>query len=264
VSSVGTLFLMITAKPLAGKVAVVTGGARGIGRAIAIELARAGAHVSICDKIGEDGAAGTIAGIEETGQQSLFFNLDIADRAAVERMMSDTERRWGRIDILVNNAGRNIRKPLIDLEPTDVEAVWSVLLWGAFHATQLAARSMVARGEGGNIVNISSVHASKPFPNSTAYNGAKAAVNHMSRTWAAELARYRIRVNVIEPGWINTPGERDHYTEDEIRERGAALPFGRLGSPEEIARAVKFLVSDEASYVTGACLRVDGGIILPV
>jgi glucose 1-dehydrogenase len=254
---------MNTTKPLAGRTAIVTGGARGIGRGIAIELARSGANVSICDRLGPEAAADTITGIEATGQQAMFFNLDVADRAAVERMISETEQRWGRIDILVNNAGLNIRKPLIDLEPADVEAVWSVLLWGAFHATQLAARHMVARGEGGNIVTISSVHASKPFPNSTAYNGAKAAVNHMTRTWAAELARYRIRVNVIEPGWINTPGERNHYTEDEIRERGAALPLGRLGDPEEIARAVRFLVSDDASYVTGACLRVDGGIILP-
>ena len=254
---------MITEKPLAGKVAVVTGGARGIGRATAIELARSGANVSICDKSGDQGAAGTIAEIEGNGQQALFFNLDVADRTAVERMISGTEERLGRVDILVNNAGRNVRKPLIDLEPADVEAVWSVLLWGAFHVTQLAARSMVARGKGGNIVTISSVHASKPFPNNTAYNGAKAAVNHMSSTWAAELARYRIRVNVIEPGWIDTPGERDHYTEEEIKERGAALPFGRLGSPEEIARAVRFLVSDEGSYITGSCLRVDGGIILP-
>lgn len=250
-------------KPLAGRVAIVTGGARGIGRASAIELARSGAHVAICDRSGAENAREAITGIESTGQQALFFNLDVSDRAAVERMISDTEQRWGRIDILVNNAGFNIRKPLIDLEPADVEAVWGVLLWGAFHATQLAARRMVARGEGGSIVSISSVHASKPFPNNTAYNGAKAAVNHMSRTWAAELARYRIRVNVIEPGWINTPGERNHYTEEEIRKQGAALPFGRLGDPEEIARAVRFLASDEASYITGSCLRVDGGIILP-
>lgn len=254
---------MNTAKPLAGKTAIVTGAARGIGRAIAIELARSGANVSICDRSGPESAANTIAAIEETGQQGQFFNLDVADRSAVDHMVFETERLWGSVDILVNNAGLNIRKPLIELEPADVEAVWSVLLWGAFHATQLAARKMVARGKGGNIVTISSVHGSKPFPNSTAYNGAKAAVNHMTRTWAAELAQYRIRVNAIEPGWINTPGERNHYSEDEIRERGKTLPLGRLGDPEEIARAVRFLVSDDASYITGACLRVDGGIILP-
>jgi glucose 1-dehydrogenase len=254
---------MNTAKPLAGQVAIVTGGARGIGGAIAKELARSGAHVSVCDKSGHQAATDTIKAIEETGQQALYFSLDVADRAAVERMTAETEQRFGRIDILVNNAGLNIRKPLIELEPADVEAVWSVLLWGAFHATQFAARRMVARAGGGNIVSISSVHASKAFPNNTAYNGAKAAVNHMTRTWAAELAQYRIRVNVIEPGWINTPGERNHYSEEEIQKRGAALPFGRLGDPDEIARAVRFLVSDDASYITGACLRVDGGIILP-
>jgi len=110
---------------------------------------------------------------------------------------------------------------------------------------------------------ISSVHASRAFPNSTAYNGAKAAINQMARTWAAELASHRIRVNSIEPGWTDTPGERRYYSEDEIREKGKKLPLGRLGRPEEIAGAVSYLVSDLGAYVTGSVLRIDGGILLP-
>lgn len=255
---------MSVANVFAGKVAIVTGGGRGIGEACALELARAGADVAICDLAKPSKAEPVVSQIEKLGRRSLFFSLDVADRNAVQQMVDEVERKLSRIDILVNNAGRNIRKPLIDLEPADVDAVWSVLLWGVFHTTQLVVRRMVARGEGGAVVMVSSLHASKPFPNNTAYNGAKAAINHMARTWAAELAQYRIRVNTIEPGWIDTPGERNFYTEDQIRELGARLPFGRLGSPEEIAAAVRFLASEEASYITGSCLRVDGGIMLPV
>jgi len=152
--------------------------------------------------------------------------------------------------------------PLVDLDVADVQKVWDVALWGVFHCSQLAARQMLKQGSG-SIVVISSVHAEKPFPNNTAYNGAKAAVNHMALTWAAELAKDNIRVNVIEPGWTDTPGERNYYTEEQILEEGRKLPLGRLGKPEEIAKAVRFLVSDEGAYITGSCLRVDGGILLP-
>jgi glucose 1-dehydrogenase len=248
---------------LAGKVAIVTGGARGIGGSTAVELARHGADVSICDVSPRAGAEGVIRQIGELGRKSLFFQANVGDRAAVERMIAETAERLGRLDILVNNAAKSIRKPFLELETQDVEQVWRVILWGTFHCSQFAARRMVSQGEGGSIVMISSVHAYRPFPNSTAYNGAKAAVNHMAATWAAELAQHRVRVNTIEPGWIDTPGEREYFTEEQIREEGRKLPLGRLGTPEEIARAVRFLASDDASYITGTCLRVDGGFVLP-
>ncbi|MGH9663292.1 MAG: SDR family NAD(P)-dependent oxidoreductase, partial [Bryobacteraceae bacterium] len=165
-------------------------------------------------------------------------------------------------DIMVNNAARNVRKPLLELDTADVEKVLRTIVMGAFHCSQLAARRMVAQGEGGNIVTISSVHACLAFRDNGPYNGAKAAVNQMASTWAGELAPHRIRVNVIEPGWIDTPGEREFYTERELREAGESLPFRRLGKPGEIANAVRFLVSEEASYITGTVLRVDGGIVL--
>jgi glucose 1-dehydrogenase len=168
----------------------------------------------------------------------------------------------GRLDILVNNSGITIRKPLLELTVAEVEKVWSVILWGVFHCTQLAVRQMVAEGHGGNVVMISSVHASRPFSGSSAYDGAKAAINHMASTWAIEVAQYKIRVNVIEPGWIDTPGERKIYSKNQIRRQGKKLLLGRLGKPEEIAKAVSFLVSDQASYITGTMLRVDGGFVL--
>ncbi len=247
---------------LEGQVAVITGGARGIGAAIALELARNGADISFCDIGPREQASETVYRIEEIGRKALFFPANAGDRQAVEQMFEETVARLGRIDILVNNAAKSVRKPLVDLEVSDVEQVWNVILWGTFHCSQLAARRMVAQGNGGNIVMISSVHAHRPFPNSTAYNGAKAAVNHMAATWAAELAPHKIRVNVIEPGWIDTPGERAFCSEEQIREEGRKLPLGRLGQPEEIARAVRFLVSDDGSYITGTVLRVDGGITL--
>jgi glucose 1-dehydrogenase len=122
---------------------------------------------------------------------------------------------------------------------------------------------MIRQGGGGSIVMISSVHAFRPYANSSAYNGAKAAVNQMAFTWAIEVAPQGIRVNVIEPGWIDTPGERSSASEAAIEEAAGKLLMGRLGRAEEIAKAVVFLASDDASYITGACLRVDGGFVLP-
>ena len=247
---------------LANKVAVVTGGARGIGAATAVELARCGADVAICDMRPETEAEDVLRQIRDFGSRALFCQGDVADRAAMERTIEDTVNRLGRVHIMVNNAAQNIRKPLLELDTADVKRVFNTIVFGAFHCSQLAARRMVEQGEGGNIVTISSVHAFRPFPNCGPYNGAKAAVNQMAATWANELARYGIRVNVIEPGWIDTPGEHDFYSEEELREAAQALPFRRLGKPSEIAAAVRFLVSGDGSYITGAVLRVDGGIVL--
>jgi glucose 1-dehydrogenase len=248
---------------LSGKVALVTGAGRGIGREIAIELARQGADVAICDLHRREGAGSTGTAVEQEGRRALFFEADVADRAAMSKVVEETAARLGRLDILVNNAAYSVRKPMLELEAADVERVWAVIQWGAFHCSQLAARQMVKQGKGGSIVMISSVHAYRPFPLSTAYNGAKAAVNHMAYTWAVELAPHRIRVNVVEPGWIDTPGEREFFGEHYVREEGRKLVLGRIGEPEDIAKAVLYLVSEDASYVTGTCLRVDGGYILP-
>ncbi|HWB95973.1 MAG TPA: SDR family oxidoreductase [Bryobacteraceae bacterium] len=248
---------------LDGKAAIVTGGASGIGRATALELAAYGADVAVLDLAAPAQSATLLEEIEKLGRRAIYFHGDVGDRATISELIEQTVTGLGRVDILVNNAGINIRKPLLELEVEDVEKVWHVILWGTFHCSQLAARQMVKQGEGGSIVNISSVHAYRPFAASTAYNGAKAAINHMAATWAAELAQHRIRVNSIEPGWIDTPGERRTFASELLEKEGKKLPLGRLGQPEEIARAVRFLASDDASYITGTILRVDGGFILP-
>ena len=247
---------------LDGRVAVITGGARGIGQAIAAELARCGADVIFCDVCDAERASETLGLIRGHGRQARFIRADVGDRGQVEDLFRQILAEFGRIDILVNNAAVNIRKPLIELRVEDVQQVWSVALWGLFHCSQLAARQMVKQ-KSGSIVVITSVHAVRPFPNNTAYNGAKAGATHMAQTWAAELVSHGIRVNVVEPGWTDTPGERTLYTEEQIQREGSQLPMGRLASAAEIARAVRFLVSEEAAYITGSCIRVDGGLLLP-
>ena len=239
--------------------ALVTGAARGIGQAIATELARRGADIAIADIASADQ---TISALNSLNVRVLYQQTDVSHRPSLERLFHRIQNEFGGLDILVNNAVKSIRKPLTDLSVEDVEATWSVALWGVFHATQLAARMMIAQKQPGNIVTISSVLAHVPYVNSSPYNGAKAAVNQMTRTWALELAPYRIRVNAIEPGWIDTPGERAFATEDQLREEASKLPLGRLGRAEEIAKAAAFLVSEDASYITGSILTVDGGISL--
>ncbi len=248
---------------LQDKVALVTGASRGIGRAIAIELAAQGADVAINYARHADEAEQVAGRIRELGRRAILCQADVGNRAEDERMMEDVLQAFGQLDILVSNAAFSIRKPFLDLEPEDVEKTWSVSLWGVFHTCQLAARQMVKQGAGGNIVVISSVHAGRPYLRSTSYNAAKAAVNQMAFTWAAELIQYGIRVNVVEPGWTDTPGERNFSTEEELREGGKLVPIGRLARPEEIAKGVAFLVSDQdASYIVGSSLRIDGGFVL--
>lgn len=248
---------------LKDKVAIVTGASRGIGRATAIELARNGADVTVNYAAHGEEAVEVARQIERLGRRALVFQGDVADRASSERMVEETVRAFGHLDVMVNNAAYSVRKPLVELDVADVERTWAVSLWGVFHCSQLAARQMVKQGSGGSIVVVSSVHASRPFPNDTAYSAAKAAVNQMARTWAVELVQYGIRVNVLEPGWTDTPGERRFYSEEQLREGGKDVPLGRLARPEEMAKAVLFLVSEEdSSYMTGACLRVDGGFTL--
>lgn len=248
---------------LKNKVAIVTGSSRGIGRATAIELARNGADVAVNALNHPDEGEEVVKEIEQLGRKAFLFQGSVADRSQNETMIQETLERLGRLDIMVANAAFSVRKPFLELEVGDVEKTWGVSLWGVFHCCQLAARQMVKQG-GGNIAIVSSVHAARPYPLSTAYNGAKAAINHMAATWASELAQYKIRVNILEPGWIDTPGERAYSSDDQIREHGEKLLMGRLGTSEEMAKAILFMVSEEdSSYMTGSCLRVDGGFVLP-
>ncbi len=247
---------------LAGRVALVTGASRGIGRGCALALAEDGADVVVNYLSHPDEAEAVVREITALGRQSLAYQADVADRSQVAAMVDAVADRFGRLDILVANAYRSIREPFLEVTPEGLEQTLAVTLLGTFYCCQYAARKMAARGEGGKIVVIGSVHAEHPFAGSTAYNMAKFAVDGMVQTAALELAPRHINVNVIHPGWIDTPGERRYYSEEELREEGKRIPWGRLGTPLEIGRVAAFLASDDAEYVTGAVLRADGAHIL--
>ncbi len=247
---------------LSGKAALITGGARGIGRGCADELARAGAAVVINDRPGSaelEQAATMLRGLTNSVHT---VEADVFTRDGCERCVAETVQSLGRIDVLVCNPAFSRRAPFLEYDPDLFRQVLRGTLEGAFHLSQLAAREMVRQGNGGRIVFISSVQAEMPLAGSVAYNAAKAGLNHMARTIAAELAEHRINVNVIEPGWIDTPGERATFSEQQIHEEGAKLPWGRLGTPSDIGRAAAFLCSDAADYITGSVLVVDGGFRL--
>jgi glucose 1-dehydrogenase len=241
------------------KVALITGASRGIGRGIALRLASEGADVVINYRSHRDEAQELADQIAELGRRALLCQADVADRAAIVRIFERTIEQFGRIDIAVANAAMSVREPVIEAQWQHVLRTIEVSQFGVFHTCQIAAQHMVRQGGGGKIIVISSVHEEIAVPNSAAYNMAKAAINHLCRTMAAELAAQHINVNVINPGWIDTPGERVFASEQELQAGGRRIPWGRLGTPADIAGAVAFLASDDADYVTGAMLRVDGG-----
>jgi glucose 1-dehydrogenase len=246
---------------LAEKTALVTGASRGIGRAIAVEYARQGANVVINYLHGTEEAESLANEVRGLGRQAVAHCADVGNREQVATLFEAATTAFPRLDIVVANAAFSIRKPLLELTVDDVEKTWAVSLWGVFHTCQEAARHMAANG-GGNIIVVSSVHSFRPYPCASAYNGAKAAVNQMAATWAVELADKGIRVNVLEPGWTDTPGERAFHTEEELAAAGAELLLGRLAAAEEMARAAVFLASNDSSYAVGSVLRVDGGYSL--
>ena len=245
---------------LKGKVALISGSSRGIGRGCALEMARAGADIALNYRTHPDEAEAVAAEIRAMGRQALVVGADVADRSAVENLVDTTIEEFGHLDIAVCNAAYSKREPFLEMSIEGMQRTLDVTLWGVFHLAQASARKMVEQGRGGCLLFISSVHAFIPVPTSLAYNAAKAGLNHMGATIANELTPHHIRVNTIEPGWIDTPGERNYATEEEIREGGQKLPWGRMGSIEDIGRAATFLCSDAADYITGAVLRVDGGL----
>jgi glucose 1-dehydrogenase len=246
---------------LDGRVAIVTGASRGIGKGCALALAEDGADVVVNYRSHPEDAAETVRAIQALGRRAAAYEADVSDRAQVDALIDFTLARFGRLDALVANAYRSIREPFLDVTPDGLRQTLDVTLVGTFHACQAGARVMVRQGQGGAIVIVASIHAEHAFAGSTSYNMAKFGVTGLGLTMANELAQHRIRVNVLNPGWIDTPGERQYYSEDELREEGKKLPIGRLGQPREMGRVVAFLVSDDASFVTGAILRADGGQI---
>ncbi len=248
---------------LKGKRAVVSGAAQGIGRGIAIELARAGAEVVINYRQDSSKADEVADSCRLAGGKAHTVQADLAIQSQAERLVEQAHDLLGGIDIVVSNAAYSDRHLMLESDLDEFRKTIDVSMWGAFYLVRSSAQKMVDAGAGGNIVVISSPHANMAIPGSMAYNMAKAANDQMARTAACELAQHRIRVNIIHPGWTDTPGERKFFTEETLAREATKLPWGRLGKPEEIGRGVVFLCHPKNDYVTGSTVTIDGGIQLP-
>jgi len=248
---------------MSGKVAVVTGGSGGIGRATALMLAQEGADVAINYLTLPDSAESLAGEIRTLGRRALLCPVDVADQSAVETMFERVVAELGRLDVLVVSHVYSDREYFHKADMTGFRRTIDVSMWGAFYALRAAANQMIRQGQGGAAVIVSSPHARVAIPSSMAYNMAKAAQDQMARTAAVELLAHRIRVNIVHPGWTDTPGERKFFTEEVLARSAQALPWGRLARPEEIARGVLFLVDPASDYVTGSTLSIDGGSQLP-
>ena len=244
-------------------VALVTGASRGIGSATAIALAAAGADVAINYYSHREEAESVAEAVQEAGRRALLLQADAGDRLAVDRMVEEAVAHFGRLDIAVTNAVYADRDPFHEADLDGFARTVQVTMWGAFYTLRAATRQMISQGQGGSIVVISSPHAFIPVPRAMAYNMSKAAIDQMARTAAIELVDHRIRVNIVHPGWIDTPGERKFATEEQIQRGGEKLPWNRLGRPDEIARGVVFLCDPASDYITGTALGIDGGATLP-
>lgn len=248
---------------LQGRIALVTGASSGIGRATALTLARAGADVAINYLTLPEAAAELAEEIRALGRRALLCPVDVADQVAVEGMVERITAELGRLDIFVSNAFYSDEELFHQADMTGFRRTIDVTMWGAFYGLRASVQQMLRQGQGGAAVVVSSPHAKIAFPRCMAYNMAKAALDQMARTAAVELLVHRIRVNLIHPGWTDTPGERKFFTEEELRKAAAALPWGRLARPDEIARGILFLVDPASDYITGMTLPIDGGIQLP-
>lgn len=248
---------------LKGRVALVTGASLGIGRATAVALGRAGAQVAVNYRSHADEAEQVVQAIRDAGSQAIAIQADVAQQHAVEEMVAETVRRFGKLDIAVSNAAFSDRETFYEANMDGFRRTIDVTMWGAFYLMRAAVQQMIEQGEGGAVVLVSSPHAFIPAPRSMAYNMSKAAMDHMARTAAIEVAEHRIRINVFQPGWTDTPGERKFASEDTLRTAGAKIPLGRLGTSEEMAEGILFLCDPRHEYMTGATLLIDGGISLP-
>ena len=245
---------------LGGKVALVTGASRGIGRAIALLLAQEGAAVALNYAGNVKAAEEVKQEIENAGGKAILVQADVADAEAVEAMISQVTEAFGSIDILVNNAGITRDGLLMRMKEADWDAVINTNLKGIFHCTKLVSKLMMKK-RSGRIVNMASVVGVTGNAGQANYAAAKAGVIGFSKSIAKELASRGITVNMVAPGYIET--DMTAVLPDKVREAMTAnVPLGRGGKPEDVANAVLFLVSDEASYITGQVLHVDGGMVM--
>jgi NAD(P)-dependent dehydrogenase (short-subunit alcohol dehydrogenase family) len=252
---------------LTGRVALVTGGGAngGNGHAAAVALARYGADLFVCD-VDEEGSSQTAREVEALGRRCVWCRADVGEPADIDAMFALLDREYGKIDILVNNVAAGHRSRPEELSLDDWRRVMRVILDGTFLCSQQAGRRMIARGKGGSIVNISSIAGSSALGRGNfVYSAAKGGINQFTRELAVEWSIHQIRVNVIQPAQIMTPAVKRMFEDPRLDPANLkqrllrGIPLGRLGEPEDVAKAVVFLASDAAEWITGIMLPVDGG-----
>ncbi len=245
-------------KRLEGKRGLVTGGTRGLGLALAVELAREGARVSITYSRSDDDAALARARIAEAGAEPLVFKGSVADSAHVQRTVDEVVKTWGGIDVLVNNAGLNQILPVALIDEADWDAVMNVNAKGAFLFSRAALRSMI-KAKSGHILNVGSFASERVVESPVHYAASKSALRGLTEALAREVGRYGIKVNLLAPGLLDSGLSRS-LPRHRIAEYLSQCSLGRLGTVEEVARMAVFLVSDGNSFMTGAKIALDGGL----
>jgi 3-oxoacyl-[acyl-carrier protein] reductase len=243
---------------LSGKIALVTGASRGIGRAIARRLSLDGAAVAVNYISNANSAAETAAEIKAGGGDAIALQADVSKLEDIHRLFDQTIEHFGRIDILINNAGIRISKNVADIDEAEYDRLFAINVKGTFFACQLAARQLSA---GGRIVNISSAVTRMMLPGYSIYAASKGAVDQITRVLAKELGGRHITVNAVAPGPVDTELFRDGKSGEQIQQMAQMAALGRIGEDEDIADAVAFLVSDDARWITGQTIHVNGGFI---
>ena len=247
---------------LKNRVAIVTGGNSGIGKAIALELAKQGANIVIdyvCDPEATEELERQIVAL---GDQAIGVEADVSKIGDLQKLVDATVAQFGRVDVMVNNAGIETRTSVLETSEAQYDKVLAINLKSAFFGTQLAARQMIKQGNGGRIINITSVHEDWPMPGNTAYCLSKGGMRMLTRTAGVELAAHNILVAGVGPGAVATPINISTMKDPALLTKlDAAIPMGRLAKPEEIATVVAFLAGDGASYITATTIFADGGLM---
>ncbi len=246
---------------LKGKVALVTGASRGIGRAIAEAFALEGASVAINFNHHKDGALAALEAITSRSGHAITVQADVRSEQSVQEMVDRVVGNFGTIDILVNNAGVNSPAPFMELTASEFKRIMEINVNGVFFVSQAVAKVMIARERGGSILQVSSLVVRRPFVNMAHYNASKGAVSLLTQSMALELAPHKIRVNEICPASVETDINRVALQDPENRRhRLQTIPLGRIGQPQDMIGAAIFLCSDDSSWITGASLVTDGGL----
>jgi glucose 1-dehydrogenase len=247
---------------LDGKVAIVTGGNSGIGKAIVLELARQGASVVIDYVSHPDATDALEKQVAALGEKAIGVEADVSKIADLEKLIAAAVGKFGRVDAMVNNAGVETRTSILDTTEEQYEKVLEINLKSAFFGTQLAAKQMIKQGGGGRIINITSVHEDWPMPGNTPYCLSKGGMRMLTRTAGVELAPHNVLVVGVGPGAVATPINQSTMDDPALLKKlNSAIPIGRMAKPEEIASVVAFLASDGASYLTATTIMADGGIM---